>query len=113
MPLGAWGSNWRRRWPMTDDFESFESELLAMRPRAVSAELQQRLEKTLGSSPRGGSDRLLLFSMTLGALAACVSTVLLFGQPTFSPSMPTPEPTRLVAKNERFRQSMQTTIAMS
>jgi len=93
---------------MTDGFEHLEAELAAMRPRAVSAELNQRLETTLATLRARWSDRLLIFSMTAGALAACVTAALLILEPGYQP----PAPAVMIVKNEQ-RRPIETTLALA
>ena len=60
------------------EHDEIEAELARMRPRAMSAELIEAIESRISRrdarpiAKRSWSDRILLFSMTSGAAAACV-----------------------------------------
>src|SRR5262245_27202301 len=70
---------------MTDQFDELEAELSRMRPRAMSAELLEGIESRMARGDGNASalrkslwrDRLLIFSMGSGAIAACVIVGLL------------------------------------
>ncbi len=74
---------------MNDRIEHLEAELSAMRPRKASARLVDELSAVV-SEPigRSWSDRVLVFAMSVGALAACIIIGLLMFEPTYSPPAP-------------------------
>ena len=62
---------------MTERFDELEEELSRMRPRSMSAELLEGIESRMARADaiepkRSWPDRLLVFSMSSGAIAACV-----------------------------------------
>jgi hypothetical protein len=70
---------------MTDPQAELEAELLRMRPRAMSADLLKAVESRIDRSDarrlkQSWSDRILIFSMTSGAAAACVMVGMLLMQ---------------------------------
>ena len=74
---------------MNERMEELEAELSAMRPRNVSprlaGELSAAMREPVGPS---WSDRVLVFAMGVGALAACVIIALLILEPKYVPSAP-------------------------
>jgi hypothetical protein len=77
---------------MSDRFEQLEAELAAMRPRALPAELSERIEADLveASATSRWPDRFLLSAIGSGAIAACVITAMLL-KPT-TDAFPSPPP---------------------
>ncbi len=71
---------------MNERMEQLEAELSAMRPRSVSPGLVGELSAAL-RAPRGRSwsDRVLVFAMGVGALAACIILALLILEPKYVP----------------------------
>ena len=74
---------------MIESSEKLEKELFSLRPRPLSGELIERIEAHLLENRSG--DGLLKFSMSLGALAACLIVALLWVEPRDSASSSTPE----------------------
>ncbi len=71
---------------MNEQTNQLETELSAMRPRRVSSRLAGELCAVV-SEPAGQSwsDRVLVFAMGVGALAACVILALLAFEPKYAP----------------------------
>lgn len=90
---------------MTDNLDGLESELAAMRPRALSHDLVARIEDDLAgaSSPSKWPDRFLVSAIGAGAIAACVIVAMLLKPmsdglaapaPVLATSIETREPAR-------------------
>jgi hypothetical protein len=65
---------------MSDKLQQLEAELAAMRPRALSPALVERIESELAAAPVKTSswpDRFLLSAIGSGAIAACVILAML------------------------------------
>jgi hypothetical protein len=75
---------------MTDKLDQIEAELAAMRQRALSRSLAERIEADLAAAPRPSRwpDRFLLSAIASGAIAACVIVAVLL-KPS-SPAFPSP-----------------------
>jgi hypothetical protein len=71
---------------VTEDLNRLEAELAAMRLRPVPAQVALRIAGDLGAGRRlSWPDRILAAAMSAGALAACVSAVLLLRRPDVPP----------------------------
>ena len=77
---------------MTDKLDHLEAELAAMRPRALSPALVDRIEADIVAAPQPSRwpDRFLLSAIGSGAIAACVIVAMLL-KPR-SESFPSPPP---------------------
>jgi hypothetical protein len=74
---------------VNEQIEQLEAELSAMRPRNASARLVDRLSAAVSERiGRSWSDRVLVFAMSVGALAACIIISLLISEPTYVPPAP-------------------------
>lgn len=80
---------------MTDPANPLESELANLRPRDLSPRMVRGFETWLSAANRTTwSDRLLLLSMSCGALAACVIAAILVAD---SRSVPQPRGPSVIA----------------
>ena len=76
---------------MTDGMERLESTLSRLRPRRLSAELEDRIAEQLADRPKlSWPDRFLLTAIGGGALAACMIVGVLLTERPAAPSVAPP-----------------------
>jgi hypothetical protein len=86
---------------VTDRLEKLEAELKRLRPAPLPGELSSRIEREMSLPAMGSwSDRILLFAMSSGAVAACVIVAIVMSESSALPAAPanlaaiSPPPTR-------------------